>query len=57
MYQISKRSMTAVADAFTCRPPPLVQEEGDIEKELPQKDLIGYWSESEIVSVKDGIMK
>jgi len=43
MYQISKRSMLAVADSMTCRPPPL---EGEEDEELSQKDLTKYWKKS-----------
>ena len=48
MYQISKRSMLAVADALTCRPPSLGEESKNNDKdEFHQKDLTTYWGESD----------
>eukprot|EP00591_Stephanopyxis_turris_P004917 CAMPEP_0195510784 /NCGR_PEP_ID=MMETSP0794_2-20130614/3328_1 /TAXON_ID=515487 /ORGANISM="Stephanopyxis turris, Strain CCMP 815" /LENGTH=89 /DNA_ID=CAMNT_0040638271 /DNA_START=1110 /DNA_END=1379 /DNA_ORIENTATION=- len=49
MYVISKRSMLAVADAMTCRPPSLQGEkkEEDAEKELSQQELTTYWNKGD----------
>ncbi len=47
MYQISKRSMLAVADALTCRPPKLTNDE-DTSEEPTQKELTSYWGKSDI---------
>mmetsp|Transcript_28116 Transcript_28116/g.39542 ORF Transcript_28116/g.39542 Transcript_28116/m.39542 type:complete len:458 (-) Transcript_28116:375-1748(-) len=45
MYQISKRSMLAVADSMTCRPPPLYSDDtGDDVEEFSQKELTTYWT-------------
>ena len=55
MYQMSKRSMLAVADSLTCRPPPLEGEKE--EEELPQKDLVTYWSTMDISSLSDNLME
>lgn len=48
MYEICKRSMLAVADAFTCRPPPLQRRQGqnsnDEDDKLTQKELTTYWA-------------
>jgi len=58
MYQISKRSMTAVADAFTCRPPPLDGEHVDDEvKTLSQKELTIYWNKQDADVVTDDEME
>jgi predicted membrane chloride channel (bestrophin family) len=59
MYQFSKRSMLAVADCFTCRPPPLAgeQKEDDSEDDLTQKELTGYWSVKDVSSVSDNLME
>lgn len=43
LYQISKRSMMAVADSFTCRPPPLEGEEEERIK-VTQEELTSYWT-------------
>ncbi len=51
MYQISKRSMLAVADALTCRPPSLT-DDTTAKAELQQKELTTYWSESEISEIE-----
>lgn len=56
MYQISKRSMMGVADAFTCRPPPLVGEHED-EEEASQEELTAYWSKSEELVSSDDTME
>ena len=49
MYEICKRSMLAVADAITCRPPPLQKREGqnddDEDNKLTQKELTTYWGD------------
>jgi predicted membrane chloride channel (bestrophin family) len=58
MYQMSKRSMLAVADSLTCRPPALVGELRDDEEEnLAQKELTTYWSKRDISSVSDNLME
>jgi len=58
MYQMSKRSMMAVADSFTCRPPTLVGEKIDEEhSNLPQRDLTTYWSMKDISALNDNIME
>ncbi len=58
MYQISKRSMMAVADAFTCRPPPFEGEHVDEETErLPQKKLTSYWIKNQEEVVTDDSME
>lgn len=58
MYQMSKRSMLAVADCLTCRPPALEGEaREDDEEELPQRGLTSYWSTKDISTVSDNIME
>lgn len=58
MYQMSKRSMLAVADAFTCRPPALEGETRDEEEtRLSQNDLTTYWSRSDMSTVSDNLME
>ncbi|KAL3786854.1 hypothetical protein HJC23_013775 [Cyclotella cryptica] len=58
MYQMSKRSMQAVADAFTCRPPSLEGEVRDDEEEmLGQRELTTYWSNQDISKVSDNLME
>lgn len=58
MYQMSKRSMLAVADCFTCRPPALAGEARDEEEDyLTQKDLTTYWSRKDISAVSDNLME
>ena len=58
MYQMSKRSMLAVADCLTCRPPVLGQESmQEDEERLPQRDLTTYWSNEDISTVSDNIME
>jgi predicted membrane chloride channel (bestrophin family) len=56
MYQMSKRSMLAVADSFTCRPPPLAGEDDDKEG-LRQKDLTTYWSKTDMTILSDNLME
>ena len=56
MYQISKRSMLAVADAFTCRPPPLIGEKVDEEK-ASQKQLTTYWNKNDAIELSDDLME
>lgn len=58
MYQMSKRSMQAVADAFTCQPPALAGEmrEGE-EGKLTQKELTTYWSNVDVASMSDNLME
>ena len=49
MYQICKRSMLGVADAMTCRCPPLVGEKSiydDEDSNMSQKDLTTYWNDN-----------
>lgn len=54
MYQISKRSMMAVADAFTCRPPPIVDgEDEDDEKHINHKVLTSYWNKNDTLKLSD----
>lgn len=59
MYQMSKRSMAAVADSFCCRPPALDGEEfgDDEEKDVAQKELTSYWSNKDIAQVSDNLME
>lgn len=58
MYQMSKRSMIAVADSLTCRPPTLAGETREEDEEnLSQQDLTTYWSRKDISSVSDNIME
>ena len=57
MYQISKRSMLAVADCFTCRPPPLKNEVIDEEVDVLQRELTTYWSKEDMSSVSDNLME
>lgn len=58
MYQMSKRSMQAVADAFTCQPPPL---EGEVRDEeigrLTQRELTSYWSTADMSKISDNLME
>lgn len=58
MYQMAKRSMLAVADCLTCRPPALEGEtRKDGEERLTQKELTGYWSTEDMATVSDNIME
>mmetsp|Transcript_563 Transcript_563/g.1327 ORF Transcript_563/g.1327 Transcript_563/m.1327 type:complete len:492 (+) Transcript_563:31-1506(+) len=64
MYQMSKRSMLAVADSFTCRPPALIQDEDeDSDDKEPkdhlqqQKELTTYWSQKDLSTVSDNLME
>ena len=58
MYQISKRSMQAVADAFTCRPPALAGENREDEEDgLSQRELTTYWSNTDMAKVSDNLME
>ena len=58
MYQMSKRSMQAVADAFTCRPPPLEGEVREDEEDgLSQRELTTYWSNKDMSQLSDNIME
>lgn len=59
MYQMSKRSMAAVADSFCCRPPALDGEEfgDDSEKDVSQRDLTSYWSNTDMAQVSDNLME
>jgi putative membrane protein len=58
MYQMSKRSMQAVADCFTCRPPRLEGEEIDDEGEiLTQRELTSYWSNKDMAAMSDNLME
>ena len=58
MYQISKRSMLAVADCLTCRPPALEGEVRDEEADkLSQKDLTTYWSTKDMADMSDNLME
>mmetsp|Transcript_42027 Transcript_42027/g.75744 ORF Transcript_42027/g.75744 Transcript_42027/m.75744 type:complete len:467 (+) Transcript_42027:225-1625(+) len=58
MYQMSKRSMMAVADCLTCRPPALKGEvREDDEEGLSQRELTAYWSTGDISTVSDNIME
>jgi putative membrane protein len=60
MYQMSKRSMQAVADCFTCRPPSLEGEKGrddDEEESLTQRELTPYWSNKDMAEVSDNLME
>lgn len=58
MYQISKRSMQAVTDAFTCRPPALDGEVRDDEEDsLSQTELTAYWSKKDMSQVSDNLME
>lgn len=58
MYQMSKRSMQAVADAFTCRPPVLEGEVRDDDEEmLGQRELTTYWSNEDMSKVSDNLME
>jgi predicted membrane chloride channel (bestrophin family) len=53
MYQISKRSMLAVADALTCRPPSLTKDKSsdDEHERLTQKELTSYWGDGEFSQI------
>lgn len=57
MYQMSKRSMQAVADSFTCQPPPLEGEVRGGEEFMEQKALTGYWSGKDMAQVSDNLME
>ncbi|KAL7534484.1 hypothetical protein ACHAXR_005908 [Thalassiosira sp. AJA248-18] len=58
MYQMSKRSMQAVADAFTCHPPSLDDEMHDDEaSNLAQRELTSYWSSDDMSKVSDNLME
>jgi len=59
MYQMSKRSTLAVADAFTCQPPSLVGEiiHDDEVSTLTQRELTSYWSSDDINKVSDNLME
>ena len=61
MYQMSKRSMLAVTDSFTCRPPALdgeLRDNGaDSEEHLKQTKLTTYWSPKDMSSVSDNLME
>ena len=58
MYQMSKRSMQAVADAFTCQPPLLKGEVGDEEaNRLGQRSLTSYWTKQDMASMSDNLME
>lgn len=59
MYQMSKRSMQAVADAFTCRPPALEGEDRSYDEEdgLGQRELTTYWSNKEMSQLSDNLME
>lgn len=56
MYQMSKRSMLAVADSMTCQPPPL-DGKGEEKKESDQRELTTYWSPADISLVSDNIFE
>ncbi len=59
MYQMSKRRMAAVADSFCCRPPALDGEEivDDKEKDVSQRELTSYWSNTDMAQVSDNLME
>ena len=58
MYQMSKRSMIAVVDSLTCRPPILEGETRQEDKEnLSQQELTTYWSKKYISSLSDNVME
>ena len=59
MYQMSKRSMLAVADSLTCLPPKLAGETVNEEDEenLSQNELTTYWSRKDISTVSDNLME
>lgn len=59
MYQMSKRSMQAVADCFTCRPPALDGQQfgEDEEDKLAQRELTLYWSNKDMAQVSDNLME
>ena len=57
MYQMSKRSMQAVADSFTCRPPTLEGEVVDDKEAMDQRELTGYWSNKDMSQVSDNLME
>ena len=58
MYQMSKRSMQAVADSFTCRPPALLGEVRDDKEEMiGQRELTGHWSNKDMSQVSDNLME
>ena len=54
MYQMSKRSTQAVADAFMCQPPSLKGEVRDEEADrLGQRYLTSYWTKQDMASMSD----
>ena len=59
MHQMSKRSMQAVADCFTCQPPPLENDfrDHDEEDNLTQRELTSYWSNTDMAQVSDNLME
>ncbi|KAL9187232.1 hypothetical protein ACHAXT_001335 [Thalassiosira profunda] len=59
MYQMSKRSMLAVTDSFTCRPPALAGEIREEEEEggMTQRELTMYWSNKDMAQVSDNLME
>ena len=58
MYQMSKRSMRAVADALTCRPPRLKGEKVDESPDAwTQKELTTYWTTEEQSVGSDNLME
>ena len=57
MYQMSKRSMLAVADSFICRPPLLEGEVPDEDEHMGQRELTGYWSGKDMSQVSDNLME
>lgn len=59
MYQMSKRSMQAVADCFTCRPPALDGEQFEVDEEdkFAQRELTTYWSNKDMAQVSDNLME
>ena len=59
MYQMSKRSTLAVADAFTCQPPSLADEiiRDDEVSTLTQRELTSYWSSDDMTKVSDNLME
>ena len=57
MYQMTKRSMIAVVDSLTCRPPTLAGEtRKEDEENLSQQELTAYWSRKYISSLPDNVM-
>ena len=57
MYQICKRSMMGVADAFTCRPPTLKGEHESDDEGLSQKELTVYWNKDDNLKLSDDTME